>query len=499
MSRVYSRTGEGGQYIPPDSLYGRMPSVADAPLADLCRTADQEMVTAFVADLQEARGWDVDRREDRRLILSTPEAERRVGVVHPADDPATDLLEWADAVVAPDASAVPAHVDVELIDATALSRQLAYAVDRSVARDLLGSHFGWTPPAPEGTDEGTGERTDDNTPGGPASVASRLFRPGVGRSQVVLAAILVLAVAGGLAVIVAEELDGGSLDDTTAGAAAETPTPTATPTPAPETETPTAEDVPSEVPLSVDEQFRDGSQDLPPGVAGSGEIDRTALVDAHRSVLENCSYRLTLTYRESRDGRPTGVHTETIRVVNDTRYSASVTRHGELQAPVPAIAETDVYANGSVRFEHTNGSVTQEEAVSYDEFLAGQTRFLAVFLDVLESSIADYRETNGTATAFVVTEGNRAGLIEETRGSFDVRESGLVTRARWSYGFSPQLTGYRNLTATFALRVTDVGSTSVDRPGWLNETATPMANGTEGGATEEGTPTPEAETATPSG
>lgn len=495
--------------MPPDSIGRDMPSVADAPLADLSRRADPETVTAFVADLQEARGWNVDRRGDRRLLLAASGAERRVGVVHPDDGPATDLVDWADTVVAPDGTAIAGDADVEILDATALGRQLAYALDRSLARDLLRSHFGWRPPPEPAPDERTGTRTDDGTAGGPSLVASRLFRPGVGRPQMLLAAVVVLVVAAGIAVVAAEQLGGGPLDGTGEGAAAETPMPVAdvaTPTPTPEAETPTSEGVASEVPLSVDEQYRDSFGDLPPGLAQSGAIDRATLVDAHGSVLENRSYRLTLAYREARNGRPTGVHTETIRVVNNTRYSASVTRHGTLQAPVPAIAETDVYADGSARFEHTNGSVQQGVIISYDRFLAGHTRFLAVFMDVTESSIADYRVDNGTATAFVVTDGNRASLIEEARGSFDVREDGLVRRARWSYGFSPQLTGYTNLTATFALRVTDIGSTTVDRPGWLNETAPGPANGTDGsatengtdgGATDEGTPTPG--TATPSG
>jgi len=217
---------------------------------------------------------------------------------------------------------------------------------------------------------------------------------------------------------------------------------------------------------------------LPPGVNQSGEIDRRRLTGAHESVLENESYSLSITYREAVDGRPTGVYTETIRVANSTRYSASVTRYGTLQSPVPSIAESDVYANGSVRFERGNGSVARRSVVlSYDRFLAEHTQFLAVFLAVQKSWLVDAETDNGTASVYLVTEGNPATLIRDTRGDVRVREDGLVTNARWSYRFSRQLTEYENLTASFEIQVSDVGSTTVQEPDWVNHTSTaPPAN-----------------------
>lgn len=473
-----------------------MSSVTDAPLADLYREADPGTVTAFVADLHEARGWAVEDRGDRRLVVSVPEERRRVGVVHPDDPPSPDLVGWADTVVAPEASAVPGNADVDVLDVAALHGQLAYALDRPVARELLRSHFGWRPP-PEPDSDTPGSPSDDAA--GDSGILSGLASQGVGRSQILLAAVLVVAVAGGVAVGVAGELGGERLDETAAGATAETPTPgpdTATPTRTAAVETPTPEGIASEIPTPVDGRYEGGYPVLPPGIAQSGEIDRATLLEAHGSVLENTSYRLTLSYRESRDGRPTGVHTETIRVANATWYTASVRQRGTFQAPVPALAETDVYANGTARFVRTDEGVDRGILVSYDRYLAGHTRFLSVFLDVTNSSIDDYREDNGTATAFVVTQGNQATLVEGTRGSFDVREDGLVPRARWSYGFASRLTGYGNLTATFRVRVSDIGSTTVDRPAWVdayktNATATPTSgNGTNASTSTDETVTP---------
>lgn len=469
-----------------------MSSVADAPLADLCHGADPETVTEFAAALYEARGWSIERRGEGRFVATSDAGERRVGVVHPAAAPPDrDLLAWADAVVAPDGDTVPRDADVDVLDAAALGRQLAYAIDRSRARGLLGSYFGWSPPDPDLEDDATGSADAAAPAGHGATPLEAVF----GRSQVVLAAALVLAVAGGLAVVVTDELGAEPTERTEPAAEAGTPTPpsqgiagvqpTETASPA-GTPTPTPDPPPGVA-----------DADLPPGLDPSGEIDRAALVDAHGSVLENASYRLTLTYRETENGRPTGVHTETIRVENETRYSVSVRRRGTLRAPVPAIADTDVYANGSARFERTDDGVERGVIISYDRYLAGHTRFLTVFLDVRNASVTDYRTADGTTTTYVVTEGNPATLIRDIVGGFDVREDGLITRARWSYGFSRQLAGYRNLSGSYELRVTDVGSTAVDRPAWVDAApvgATNATNATATPATDSGT---DASTPTP--
>lgn len=435
-----------------------MSSVADAPLAALYRDASPETAAAFVADLYAAQGWAVDRSGGRRLVVSADGTERRVGVVHPADTvPAVDLVAWADAVVALDGSGLPDGVEV--VDAAALGRRLAYAIDRPVARRLLETHFGWAP------------RPDDGRAGGRPgvvgravdSVASRVLRSPGGRSRVVLVAVLVVVVTGGIAVVMAEQLEPevpGEADAATATPASNTPEPVVEESPTPATETSMTE--------RPDRQF----SNLPPAIEQSGDIRGQRLTARHDSILENESYRLTVTYRESVDGRPTGVYTETVRVENATRYSASVSRHGTLQAPAPSIVETDVYANGSVRFEHTNGTVQRGVVISYDRFLAGHVRLLTVFLEVRSSSILDYQVDNGSGSVYLVTEGNPATVIRNTTGTVTVRADGLVTRGRWSYQFSRQLTEYGNVTATYSLRLSDVGTTTLRKPDWVPPDAT---------------------------
>jgi hypothetical protein len=464
--------------MPQETVPLAMPPVADAPLADLYRDAAPETAAAFVADLYEARGWEVDRRGDRQFVASAGGGERQVAVVHPDDDTPADLVSRADTVVALDGTGVAG--DADGVGAASQRQQIANAPDRSTGRELLQSHFGWSPEVQAG-----GEGEDPQaSPGNaePRGVLGAVAGSQPSRSRLFVATALVFAVAMGAAVAAGGlgDVGLGSPDGTDSGGP-DAPTATATPTPTTEATATPAESTPA-----VDQEYltpagrvEERIASLPPGVNRSGETDRRRLTDAHESVLENESYRLSITYREAVNGRPAGVYTETLRVANNTRYSASVTQYGTLQAPVPSIAGTDMYANGSARFERENGSVVQRGVVlSYDQFLAGQTRFLAVFLDVRESWLVDAGPDNGTASVYLVTEGNPATLIRDTSGSVRVREDGLVTRARWTYGFSEQLTEYENVTATFRMQVSDVGSTTVREPEWVNVTATASGNAT---------------------
>jgi len=482
-----------------------MSTVQDVPLADLCREADSETFTAFVVDLYEARGWTVDRTDDGHIEISAGDETRRVGVLSRGDIAVpAETLDRFDTIVTPSGSDRLADVtDVSVVDPETLGRQLAYAVERPVARNLLWEHFDWSPQRETGPTDSNAQREQDAGGGFlPQAVASGAV---VGNPRVVLVSVLIVAAAGGAAFVVASQLgdSGASESQQPQDALAATPTPT------PPEETTTEEATPTPDSQSLDTEDRNRSYpSLPPGIDQSGDIDRVSLTDAHESVLDNQSYRLTLTYRERVAGKPTGFHSETIRVRNETIYSASVTRHGRLRAPVPAIADGDVYANGSVRFERTdNGSIQRGAAISYDRYLAGHIRFLSVFLDVGNSTITDYSTDDNRATAYVVTDGNRATLIDNTTGGFTAREDGLVTGGRWSYDFSTQLTNFQDVTGTFELRISDVGTTSVRKPEWVpanatdaggeitsNETTpngstpTPTPNGS---TTNETTPTPE--------
>lgn len=466
-----------------------MASVADAPLADLCREAGPATVTDFVAALYEARGWTADRHSDRQLVVSDGDRDRRLAVVHPDDGvPASDLAAWADTLLVVDGAAAVTG-DVAVLDTASLRDQLAYAVDRPVAGRLLETHFGWTPsadtgptpPGPSGESDppldGDGDTSGRaSTRGGRrrADIAAslrRVWRPSAGRSRVLVAAVLVLAVVGVTAVGLADIVGDGppAVDDSDGSRA----TVTATPQPVAETE---SDDASVEEPPTPSAEETGGAgasvtqiETLPPGIDRSGAIVSRTLSEAHERSLTNRSYTVSLTYREFVDGLPSGVYTETVRVENATRYSADVTTRGELRTTPFTLAETDVYANGSVRFERT-GEASVERAVllNYDRFLDDYSLYLLWFLDVRESTIVDSRTDRGSTTLYVVTDENPDPSVKNTTGSIVVTEAGRVRSARWSYDVSGTPSGYGNLSVTFELQVSDVGETTVREPGWLN-------------------------------
>jgi hypothetical protein len=447
-----------------------MSSVDGAPLADLCRESDPTTVTAFVADLYAARGWTVDRRGEYELVVSDGDRERRVAVVHPDANPPSVLAARADTVVVPDDA--PGAVDgADLVDAGALRQQLAYAVDRPVARRLLRSHFGWSPADPDAENAG-GDRGADGTDGGsgtlPGAPGAGLPGPD-GGGWPLLAVALLVVVAGG--VVAVGEMASGTPALTTGSAGTDDSPPTLTPvSPSEETATP-SDDEPSfegTLPPPGDRESSREFSGLPPGVNQSGGIDPPRLASAHRSLLENTSYRLTITNRQFVDDQPAGVYSETVRVVNGTRYRTDVTRRGTLPGPTLAIAGIDTYANGSVKYERVNGSrAERESAVLYDRFGQTQERYLRGFLEVRESAIVD----NHSETFYIVTEGNPVYVLENTTGSVVVTESGLVRRAQWTYDVVGNWGGYDGVSGSFEVRVSGVGSTTVREPDWVNRTA----------------------------
>ncbi len=462
-------------------------AVTEVPIADLCRGADPAAVTDFVAALYEARGWTTDRHGDRQVVVSDGDRTRRVAVVHPDDSlPASDLAVWADTVLAiEDPTTVTS--DVEVLDPATLRDQLAYAIDRPVARELLEDHFDWTVPdgdasAASGTSEagdaGDGPATDSRSDESGSVASWAEWQPFAGRSRVLVAAVLVVAVAGGTAVGLADIVGDRTpvlVDGEQTAPEPSTATPTQTlQSTADEAETgeSTAESTPAGSVTA--EGSPDGEtryEPLPPGVNQSGEITPRDLADAHEARLTNESYRLSLTYREFVDGRPAGVYTETIRVENETRYRATVVTRGELRTTPFRIAETDVYANGSARFERT-GEASVERAVllDYDRFVDDYALYLLWFLDVRESTVVDHRTDDGETRIYIVTNENPEPSIENTTGSVVVTGEGLVESARWSYDVSGTPSGYGNMSVVFEMRVTDVGETTVREPGWVNAT-----------------------------
>ncbi|MFB6106647.1 MAG: hypothetical protein ABEJ70_06710 [Halobacteriaceae archaeon] len=117
-----------------------------------CRRLDREAVSAFVADLWEARGYSVRREgatlfatRDGHTVRILPVAARRFGApTVPETDGPTDvvvlggLADEATRRLADDRGA-------KLVDAAALHRMALYAVDRDTLADLTRRHFGHSP------------------------------------------------------------------------------------------------------------------------------------------------------------------------------------------------------------------------------------------------------------------------------------------------------------------------------------------------------------------
>ena len=446
-------------------------------LADQFRAADPETVAAFVADLYAARGYDVERRGE---LLFRLEPGERTLAIRPTD--AAAVPGEADAVVTVAAGTAP-DPDLDVVDADVLAEHLAYAVDRSVARDLLGTHFGIAvkPDDPQGRDDPpddgsvadghlaersagpSSHPTADGTRDGRGDTPIDPRRWRRRRLTVAVALLATLLLVGGL---------GGGLLATPSdvGATGDTAT-TATPTPSPAaTATPPA-DRNGDAIATGDSSRRTPQQSLenateqltayPPGVDERGLADIDTLIAAHRSVLSNTSFTVTVQYREFEDGRVTGTFVETVRVERPSRYAVSVDSAGTLETTPRAVVGADAFSNENrtwVRLRSTEPYVRSR--LSRSRMLGQLARYLRWSLSVENSTLREHSEGG---TYRITTDGDPYQGITDASGTAYVTDEGLVTYGRWTY------TNVRPETRVeFSIHTTDVGSTTVSRPRWID-------------------------------
>lgn len=197
---------------------------------------------------------------------------------------------------------------------------------------------------------------------------------------------------------------------------------------------------------------------LPPGVTTAGVTDADALLDAHRAVLRNQSY--TLTVRLSVDGV---VSERLARVESPTRY---------YQREVLAGSESNVSRFASDRTVYTRSVAPNA------------TRY-ARFDTVRPPGSQTVRESRlllsvPTATVFETTVDGRPAFV--VRGSYPVhpaasalrnvtlravvRPDGLVRSLNASY---TRVDGADRTAVSRSFRYTDLGETTVDRPDWVAE------------------------------
>jgi hypothetical protein len=434
-------------------------------LAAACQDVDSETLTAFVADLFEAQGFETERVGEGRFRVQPGDRlvaiEQREGAT-----PEADVVVAVDSPVTAEGGRV--------LDAEDIHRQVCYGVDRDVARTLLSTHFGLDPSATTDTEGdpaagGTAGRVDGSgaeTPPGIPSV--RRSSPAWTRMAVAVCVVSVLLVVGSLAVPMGPLAQGISF----AGPGGATPTPVESVTLTPERVEESrggggSSDIDGSE-INVDRPPGDGLRpdSYPPGVTARGIVDHERFVDAHASLLSNTSYTVRLSYREFVDGRLAGVHTETVRVGNGSRFRVSVSHMGEFRTPPREILGSDVFANGSDAFvRQPDARGISRPVTDADRYLSDLSRYLRWSLSVRESGVRQRETDDGDGSLVVVTGEEDYPGIENASGTVYATSDGLVEYGRWTYRRASQ----PNVRVEFAVRTTGVGETTVTRPEWVDE------------------------------
>lgn len=265
-----------------------------------------------------------------------------------------------------------------------------------------------------------------------------------GRPASVLAVLVVLAGCTGLG------LDPGS----------PTPTPTATP---------------------------EWPDDLPPGVTTATVTGSLDLARAHTAALSGRSFtfRATIVVRTT-DGIRLGVVHTVRRVGPDGRFVHRMRVEGVVPSVVTDLRAVDAYSNGSVvviRFRRQGQNKTLVTAVQESPIQANDVIGKGPLYSMLTATRpAVVRPITRGGTTYLHIRGTngttKLGFTEATNATFEalVAPSGLVHRYAFSYRAND--TTYRDWEGRIVRTVVyeDVGSTTVQRPGWV---AAELANATE--------------------
>lgn len=250
---------------------------------------------------------------------------------------------------------------------------------------------------------------------------------------------------------------------------------------------------------TVDGEGDDGRR-LAPGITEDGLVDTLELMAAHRSVLRNTSWRLTVT-QVQRYG--TGAirlrENRTITVARDGSYRRIHRLEGVAS---DGRSSVEVWANGSVRLvriergdtvrysrfpvEGTTGGPRPSFALDEDSAVqAEHQRLIAILLDTENLRVdrldRPHRETDRQqyqlrASEFeddmFVTRDGLAIRLSEVQVLFVVDDRGAIHSAQFAY--TGRADG-RELHVVERLRYTELGTATVREPPWigtaLNETS----------------------------
>lgn len=246
-----------------------------------------------------------------------------------------------------------------------------------------------------------------------------------------------------------------------AGCSAGTPAPTVTPAPVPDAGAPTGSEV-------------------APGVSRSGVTDRSRLEAAHRRALANTSFRRETTLTVRQGGRTVRSSVETVRA--DTaagRYNASLRERTSPEYSIrPFASRVQLWGNGSLRLirflriNEANYRVERDPPESTPLAELSDSARAAALLDAFAVRVTGRGEGGyrlRSTRLLVPAALDPPPALEEPRNASltaVVTERGLVRRYRVRY---EGVINGEPAVVVLAGRVSAVGATTVEPPGWAGE------------------------------
>lgn len=471
-----------------------MPPLSQSELERLCRAAEPSDLLGFIADLYAARGWTIATKDasDAVVTLERDGSLQRLGVATE-----TTVPDGVDTIVIVGAEVDPAGLSADTyLDVGDLRNLLLYSIDREEAATVFERWFDQplSVPGPSaqpvephsaprdnaGQVDAGQDDTSESEPQPPPDAASHAAESSTARSQspaesesaapsnpfrkpryigLAVGLLVVVGIVVGTAGLGLSVTD-PAVDNNTTTDEEFSPVPTTGTLSITTAETGESEQLASAQPTQIPAQ----ATPFPPGVDRTGITDYQQLIAAHESQLQGRSYRITLSYREVRDGTVTGARTQTVRVENETTYHATSTEFGRLVSPTPSLGDGDVYANGSVEFERTATGVTSRPLRGPGSYRTSLSRYLGWYLSVNESQAVAASAEGPTPTVRLATDGDPYPGVTDATGTAIVTESGLVTHLYRTHRRPDS-----QVRIVITLRVTDVGTTTVSAPEWAGE------------------------------
>ena len=470
-------------------------SPTPAAFRDLLLELDAAALTAFVAAVYAARGWELDRDGDDLRVRPAGARDWRRLVVAPVDRQPTDADGVVVPTLVPDADGAGTG-EPAVVDAAALLELLRYAVDDAARARLFRDFFDCEPDAFEGpaaVDDGGGTGTADapsdstsdaptDSPTNPRADDSATSDSSFRHGRRLVVAVAILSVVGVLAVVVGPTL-APTGEDAATGADAPTDTPAQTPDDAGSASAATDRSVPStHAGVAV------AAGPLPPGVDATGIENASTLADAHEAALSDRSYRLSVVAREFVGGRPTAVARERAVVEGPTRYRSDVSVIGTFRQQPRAIGTSSAYADGTMRFVRLTTATEADGTIRFtergresgtaggpgwrsvavdpavDPFANRTAAHLRSVLDVDDAAVVGSFEREGTTYVWIDLRRRPPGGTDAI-DSVLVDEHGLVHEIRHEYAYLPPESSTVRTVVTVRIEPTNA---TASPPPWLD-------------------------------